>query len=36
MANNKQRAQCSFCGRDESRVMFLIPSPTGAYICNNC
>ena len=27
---------CIFCGRNESQVDFLIPSPTGLYICNNC
>lgn len=27
---------CSFCGRSESQVTYLIPSPTGLYICNNC
>ena len=27
---------CSFCGRDESQVEFLIPSPTGLYICDKC
>ena len=27
---------CSFCGRKESQVNFLIPSPTGAYICDFC
>ncbi len=27
---------CSFCGRNESQVDFLIPSPTGAYICDKC
>ena len=27
---------CSFCGRKESQVNFLIPSPTGAYICDLC
>ncbi|NLE12699.1 MAG: ATP-dependent Clp protease ATP-binding subunit ClpX [Clostridiales bacterium] len=27
---------CSFCGRDETEVLYLIPSPTGNYICNNC
>ena len=27
---------CSFCGRSESQVDFLIPSPTGAYICDKC
>ena len=27
---------CSFCGRHESQVNFLISSPTGAYICDYC
>ena len=27
---------CSFCGRNEHQVMFLIPSPNGAYICDAC
>jgi len=27
---------CSFCGRSESQVDFLIPSPTGLYICDKC
>ncbi len=27
---------CSFCGRDETQVEFLIPSPTGVTICDNC
>ena len=27
---------CSFCGRNERQVQFLIPSATGAYICDNC
>ena len=27
---------CAFCGRDESKAMFMIPSPTGLLICNNC
>lgn len=27
---------CSFCGRTEKQVNFLIPSPTGAYICDFC
>ena len=27
---------CSFCGRKEKQVNFLIPSPTGAYICDYC
>ncbi|MBQ7827221.1 MAG: ATP-dependent Clp protease ATP-binding subunit ClpX [Clostridia bacterium] len=33
--NNRER-RCSFCGRGEREVYFLIPSPTGAYICDNC
>ena len=27
---------CSFCGRKETQANFLIPSPTGAYICDYC
>lgn len=27
---------CSFCGRTEHQADFLIPSPTGLYICDNC
>lgn len=27
---------CSFCGRRENQVNFLIPSPTGVYICDIC
>ena len=27
---------CTFCGRKESQANFLIPSPTGAYICDYC
>ena len=27
---------CSFCNRDESQCGFLIPSPTGCYICDIC
>ena len=27
---------CSFCGRGETQVDFLIPSPTGLYICDRC
>lgn len=33
--NNNLR-RCSFCGRTEEQVEFLIPSPTGATICDNC
>ncbi len=42
MANNttnnssKGLRHCSFCGRNEHQVNFLIPSPTGAYICDFC
>ena len=41
MANNtnhgaKGLRHCSFCGRNENQVNFLIPSPTGAYICDFC
>lgn len=34
--NNRNVRFCSFCGRKESQVNFLIPSPTGAYICDLC
>ena len=27
---------CSFCGRNEEQANFLIPSPTGLYICDYC
>lgn len=27
---------CSFCGRNEEQVNFLIPSPTGAFLCDFC
>ena len=39
MANNsggRQMRHCSFCGRNENQVEFLIPSPTGLYICDRC
>ena len=40
MASNNTREgmkKCSFCGRNESQVNFIIPSPDGkAYICDNC
>ena len=39
MADNNNRShthRCSFCGRTENEVMYLIPSQTGAYICDNC
>jgi len=34
--NDRKLIRCSFCGRDENSVEFLIPSPLGAYICNDC
>ena len=34
--NNSNLRYCSFCGRKETQVNFLIPSPTGAYICDFC
>ncbi|MBQ7669300.1 MAG: ATP-dependent Clp protease ATP-binding subunit ClpX [Clostridia bacterium] len=39
MANGnsgRPKRACSFCGRTENEVLFLIPSPTGLYICDNC
>ena len=39
MANNvknNDQPRCSFCGRTEDQVLFLIPSPTGACICDGC
>ena len=38
MPNNNQEnlRRCSFCNRTEHQVTFLIPSPTGHYICDNC
>ena len=40
MASNNSQSSgmrfCSFCGRRENQVNFLIPSPTGAYICDFC
>ena len=35
-ATGSREYRCSFCGRTEKEVQFLIPSPTGAFICNNC
>ncbi|MBO7740598.1 MAG: AAA family ATPase, partial [Clostridia bacterium] len=34
--NRTKIARCSFCGRSENDVEFLIPSPTGVSICDNC
>ncbi len=37
MADNKKTTlACSFCGRTESDNVLLIPSPTGACICEYC
>ena len=42
MASNNRTPQkestrfCSFCGRNENQVNFLIPSPSGVYICDFC
>ena len=43
MSNNTTRdtgytgsRYCSFCGRGENQVNFLIPAPTGIYICDFC
>ena len=40
MANDGNRTEkmhfCAFCGRTEKQVAFLIPSPTGVCICNDC
>ncbi len=34
--NGSNVRYCSFCGRNENQVNFLIPSPTGVYICDFC
>ncbi len=34
--NNEKRHVCSFCGRGEDKVAFLIPAPSGACICDEC
>ncbi len=38
MANNTDNKSpfCAFCGRNEHQVMFLIPSITGVFICDEC
>ena len=33
---NSDMRFCSFCGRNETQVNFLIPSPTGIFICDFC
>ncbi len=34
--SNNRIVRCSFCGRSEDEVEFLIPSPTGVTICDSC
>ena len=34
--NKQDLRRCAFCGRNEHQVNFLIPSPTGIYICDFC
>ena len=34
--NNVSIRYCSFCGKKDTQVNFLIPSPTGSYICDFC
>ena len=36
MANDKNQLRCSFCGRTEKQVNFIIPSHSGAAICDEC
>jgi ATP-dependent Clp protease ATP-binding subunit ClpX len=33
---NNEGRRCSFCGRFEHQVLCLIPSPSGAFICDQC
>jgi len=33
---NSGLRRCAFCNRNEHQVNFLIPSPTGIYICDYC
>lgn len=33
---NHSLRHCSFCGRDETQIEFLIPSADGAFICDRC
>ena len=34
--SNSTLRYCAFCGRNENQVNFLIPSPSGVYICDFC
>lgn len=37
MSDKKQKAQCIFCGRDESQVEYLIQSQSGSFgVCSDC
>ena len=33
---NTSKRYCCFCGKDDRHVDYLIPSPTGLYICDCC
>ncbi len=35
-SNGNKHIYCDYCGRQENEVEFLIPSPTGLYICDKC
>ncbi len=35
-SNDEKLRHCSFCGRNEHQANFLIPSPSGVYICDFC
>ena len=34
--SDQKLRRCSFCGRTENQVLFLIPASSGACICDNC
>lgn len=34
--NGNEQVYCDFCGRLENQVQYLIPSPTGLFICDKC
>lgn len=34
--SGRYQVRCSFCGRSDKEVNFLIPSGNGAYICDQC
>ncbi len=35
-SKSDQTPFCAFCGRDETQVRYLIPSPIGVHICDDC